>query len=1014
MKLKLSQHERYARAHNYFSCRHGHPALKWNHGLAESAHAWVQTCPLVNGNPSHLRPNGTTSLDLKPRRAENVAAGARSPEDVVKSWYSEITQPGCEPDTKCPEASRYTAMIWKATGALGCAKSPCQKGEPHPAHVCHYGSAPPNYGDKSEYVKNVPQSSTPTVDEDTCCKEIYGSAKPRIRPRGSEKGRKGGKGRKRAEGGGGGGPGGPHVPASIPLTPYGTTGFCKSLLYQDEPVCADGRPVDALSRCCGNKKCPPSCLTASISTNDGNTTCQCTKCTIGIKLKLSQRERYIAAHNYFRCRHGHPALKWNHDLAESAHAWVQTCPLVSGRPAHLRPNGTTSVNLVPRRAENVAAGQNTPEDAVEAWYRGVTNPGCKPGTTCPEAGRYTAMIWKATGALGCAENPCKIGAPHPAHVCHYGSAPPNYGAISEYVKNVPQSSTPTMAEDTCCKEIYGSAQPRLVPSPRGSEKGRRGGKGRKRAEERGGPGGPLVPAHTSALSTPVSAQASQSTTGFCKSQLYQDEPVCADGRPVDALSRCCEHGKCPPSCLIAISTNNGNGNMTCQCTKCTLGIKLKLSLHERYVRAHNYFRCRHGHPALKWNYDLAESAQAWVQTCPFVGRHPAHLRPNGTTSFDLDPMRAENVAAGPRSPEDAVESWYSEITQPGCKPGTECIEAGRYTAIIWKAIGALGCAENPCKKGAPHPAHVCHYGSAPPNYGDKSDYIDNLPQSSTPTVDEDTCCKEIYGSAQPRRRSVGPVPAPTSAPSATASVQRPRGEEDNASRRRRYTGSGPPGRHFYPSDPHPSEEGSTGSGPHGRHSYSSDRPPSEEGSTESGPPRRHFYPSDRHPSEEGSADSGPPRRHSYSSVRPPSEEGSTDSGPLRRHSYSSDRPPSEEGYFRRRPPRRPFYPGDPLRAKKATLEDAFTRAFALRAKKAAQTADHQEDLFSQAVAPEAIQSDSGEADGQDEETEEESGEVEKEEYRSRLETEDNLAGRQKKRATEEERERVEEREEETR
>jgi len=107
---------------------------------------------------------------------------------------------------------------------------------------------------------------------------------------------------------------------------------------------------------------------------------------------------------------------------------------------------------------------------VELWYNEITDPGYKPGVSPdlqPKVGHYTAMIWKDTGKLGCAQSACPDGSPKPVHVCHYAYSAPNSGADSEYFANVPQSNAPTATEETCCQTIYGdpaaASNPHLNP-----------------------------------------------------------------------------------------------------------------------------------------------------------------------------------------------------------------------------------------------------------------------------------------------------------------------------------------------------------------------------------------------------------------------------------------------------------------------------------------------------------------------------------------------------------------------
>lgn len=248
---------------------------------------------------------------------------------------------------------------------------------------------------------------------------------------------------------------------------------------------------------------------------------------------------------------------------------------------------------------------------------------------------------------------------------------------------------------------------------------------------------------------PILAAAGVATVSgiFCQSTLFTDSFVCDDGSDVGSNGCCASTNFCPSSCTSGASSTS-NGVTTCTCTGCNFGFKLtSLTQDDRFLNAHNYFRCRHGQSLLAWDDDNAVEAADWASTCPSQGSNPAHIRPDGTSSYDLSPSRGENVAAGFQSVESAVEAWYSEITNPGYTPGTANqppAGTGHYTAMIWAATTKLGCAENACSSGVPNPVHVCHYSEDPPNFGFDADYFENVPQSNTETATEDSCCASVY------------------------------------------------------------------------------------------------------------------------------------------------------------------------------------------------------------------------------------------------------------------------------
>lgn len=221
---------------------------------------------------------------------------------------------------------------------------------------------------------------------------------------------------------------------------------------------------------------------------------------------------------------------------------------------------------------------------------------------------------------------------------------------------------------------------------------------------------------------------------FCTSHLYTDSFVCEDGTAVGSNGCCAATNRCPTSCM-----SSSWGSSGCTCTACNKGRKLTLTQDEQYLKATNYFRCRHGQNMLAWDASVATNAQGWADTCPSQGGNPPHSQ-----SYQNTPSSGENVAAGQKSPEKAVEAWYSEITDPGgCTGAQPASGCGHYTALIWAGTTKLGCGWKACASGSPNPVHVCQYAEAAPNMG--GGYVANVPQSNTPTATEDSCCTTVYG-----------------------------------------------------------------------------------------------------------------------------------------------------------------------------------------------------------------------------------------------------------------------------
>mmetsp|Transcript_115024 Transcript_115024/g.245674 ORF Transcript_115024/g.245674 Transcript_115024/m.245674 type:complete len:312 (+) Transcript_115024:73-1008(+) len=240
--------------------------------------------------------------------------------------------------------------------------------------------------------------------------------------------------------------------------------FCASHLFTNDILCDDGSVLPTNGCCADNSFCPSSCQSGSMS----NGVCTCTGCAKARAITLTAEEQWVKAHNYFRCRHGHNDVAWDSTVATNA-AIPATSSCNSGSLGH-----SDSYNMNPPAGENLAMGQNSPENAVEAWYSEITTAagglGYIPGTTPSDSrynggsnavGHYTALIWKSTTKIGCST--CTSGS-SPVWACQYAESPPNFGGLSEYETNVPQSNAATATAETCCNQVYGAASPSPSPS----------------------------------------------------------------------------------------------------------------------------------------------------------------------------------------------------------------------------------------------------------------------------------------------------------------------------------------------------------------------------------------------------------------------------------------------------------------------------------------------------------------------------------------------------------------------
>ncbi|KAF4625774.1 hypothetical protein G7Y89_g12393 [Cudoniella acicularis] len=107
--------------HNFYRSEHGSPPLVWNDTSAAYAQNWANPCVFKHsGGPT----------------GENLAAGGANPLVSVDMW-------GTERETynwDAPTYNHFTAMVWKDTTTVGCARKQCneENGTPGWYVVCEY------------------------------------------------------------------------------------------------------------------------------------------------------------------------------------------------------------------------------------------------------------------------------------------------------------------------------------------------------------------------------------------------------------------------------------------------------------------------------------------------------------------------------------------------------------------------------------------------------------------------------------------------------------------------------------------------------------------------------------------------------------------------------------------------------------------------------------------------------------------------------------------------------------
>ncbi|KAH8647614.1 CAP domain-containing protein [Tricladium varicosporioides] len=106
---------------NWYRDQHGASPLVWNDSIAAYAQNWANACNFKHsGGPT----------------GENLAAGASTPLVTSDMWGQERTTY----NWAAPTYSHFTAMVWKATTSVGCARKQCNgaNGTPGFMVVCEY------------------------------------------------------------------------------------------------------------------------------------------------------------------------------------------------------------------------------------------------------------------------------------------------------------------------------------------------------------------------------------------------------------------------------------------------------------------------------------------------------------------------------------------------------------------------------------------------------------------------------------------------------------------------------------------------------------------------------------------------------------------------------------------------------------------------------------------------------------------------------------------------------------
>jgi uncharacterized protein YkwD len=140
-------------------------------------------------------------------------------------------------------------------------------------------------------------------------------------------------------------------------------------------------------------------------------------------LTPAEQQALLSLHNSYRARHCAPPLTWSAELAASAQQWASKCLITHGP----RPRNQVG--------ENLAWGyQRTAGNAVEAWYKEVSDYNYKSPGFASSTGHFTQVVWKNTKQIGCGVATCLWGSLR-FWVCRYA---PQGNWAGQFPQNVAQ------------------------------------------------------------------------------------------------------------------------------------------------------------------------------------------------------------------------------------------------------------------------------------------------------------------------------------------------------------------------------------------------------------------------------------------------------------------------------------------------------------------------------------------------------------------------------------------------
>lgn len=113
------------------------------------------------------------------------------------------------------------------------------------------------------------------------------------------------------------------------------------------------------------------------------------------------------------------------------------------------------------------------------------------------------------------------------------------------------------------------------------------------------------------------------------------------------------------------------------------------------LNKHNEYRAQHCAPAMTWDDQVAQTAQAWADMCVF--------------QHDGNSPYGENLASGTAGTFDPVALWYNEIAAYNFAAPGFSAETGHFTQVVWRGTTKLGCGRAVCPN---FEYYVCRYEPA--------------------------------------------------------------------------------------------------------------------------------------------------------------------------------------------------------------------------------------------------------------------------------------------------------------